>query len=121
MTKRKYDGFHFLPDPEQEDSFIFQFFHLTNTSEVDISDEPIGGNNLGDMFDVLLMKEKEDGVELYDIFQAIFADPEVYAEGLVGSNVYGTFVRKTEISKVWWENYVEKTKVMIDKVNSEGV
>lgn len=118
MAKKDYDGFHFLPDPEKEDSFIFQFFNLSNTSEKIVSEEPIGGNSLGDMFEVLLMKENEDSVELYDVFQAIFADPEVYAEGLVGSDVYGTFVRKTELSKVWWEKYVEKTKEMIDKVNS---
>lgn len=119
MTENDYDGFHFLPHPENEGEFFFQFFSLKNTDGSTKGTEPIGKTEVGEMYNVLLMKDTEDEVILDDVFQAIFADPTVYAEGLIGSNIFGTFVKHTEHAKEWWRDYVSTTKKLIDEMNVE--
>lgn len=117
MTEAEYDGFHFLPHPENEGEFFFQFFSLKKTDGTTEGTSPIGSTEVGDLYNVLLMKNTEDELILDDVFQAIFADPTVYAEGLIGSNLYGTFVRNTDHAKEWWNNYVTTTIRMIDELN----
>lgn len=120
MTKQEYDGFHFLPDPEIDGGYVFQFFKLNKLEGNDHSTDVIGSTTVGDMYNVLLMREREETVEITDIFQAIFADPTIYAEGLIGSDHYGTFVKNTEHSKEWWESYVKKTCDVVKEFNTTG-
>ena len=116
----RYDGFHFLPDPQSEDSYMMQFFTLERKDGDQTENEPLGSTDVGDLFNVLLMRQKENGIEVTDIFQAIFADPVVYAEGLIGSDHYGTFVRHTELAKDWWNLYVQKTQDTVKIFNMTG-
>lgn len=120
-TEEEYDGFHFLPDPEDDDSFVFQFFRLSKIEDNTDSTDVLGKTTVGDLYNVMLMREKDGIVEVTDEFQAIFADPTVYAEGLIGSDHYGTFVKNTQHAKTWWEAYVSATKKTIEKFNTTGI
>jgi hypothetical protein len=123
QNEERYDGFHFLPNPESDDDneFIFQFFKLTPTEDSKLKTESIGGNKIGDMYNVLLMKESvDDNVEIDGVFQAIFADPEVYAENLIKCGIFGTILRNTELSSHWWRQYVSTTKKLIEQTNNSG-
>jgi hypothetical protein len=122
-NKEGYDGFHFLPNPESEDEneFIFHFFKLTPVEGSNLKTETIGGNEIGDMYNVLLMKEAEnENVEIDDVFQAVFADPIVYAENLIKCEIYGTILRNSELNFRWWKDYVSTTKKIIEQTNNSG-
>lgn len=121
MPKTEYDGFHFLPHPENEGEFFFQFFSLKRTDGTSEGTEPLCTSSVGDMYNVMLMKDTEKELVVVDVFQAIFSDPTVYAEGLVGTDIYGTFVKHTEHAKQWWKDYVTETKELIDKLNMEDI
>jgi len=121
MSTKDYDGFHFLPDPENDDTFLFQFFNLKRLEGNDHSTEVIGGNDIGDLYNVLLMREGENDVQVTDVFQAIFADPRIYAEGLIGSNIYGTFIKNTQHAEDWWQNYVITTKRVVNEFNQSNL
>lgn len=116
----QYDGFHFLPDPESEGDYFMQFFTLERKDGDKTENVPLGSTDVGDLFNVLLMRQNENSIEVTDIFQAIFADPVVYAEGLIGSDHYGTFVRHTELAKEWWDVYVKKTQDTVNLFNLTG-
>jgi len=120
MEKKKYDGFHFLPDIEIEDGYVFQFFVLNDATGEETKEVLIGGTNVGELYNVLLLKQKEDGIEVSDVFQAIFADPEIYAEGLIGTDYYGTFLKNSEHTKKWWDLYVKTTIETVEKFNKTG-
>ena len=107
-TKTKdYDGFHFLPDPENDDTFLFQFFNLKRLEGNNHSTEVNGGNDIGDLYNVLLMRES--------------GDPKIYAEGLIGSDIYGTFVKNTEHANEWWKDYVITTKRIVNEFNQSNL
>lgn len=115
-----YDGFHLIPNSEKESGLEFHFFSLENKEGANKSKDPIGGNKLGDLYNVLLMKHTEEGIELDSIFSAIFIDPEKYAENLLGTNIYGTFVKSSELCNEWWKHYVVETKKRIESINESG-
>ena len=70
----------------------------------------IDHTSLGDMYHVVFLTQGEDGQpELDDHFEAIFAHPETYVRNLVGADVFGCFVRKTENSWKWVDDYLRKT------------
>jgi hypothetical protein len=54
---------------------------------------------------------------LNDTFEAIFADPVVYAEGLIGMDIYGTFVKKTEEAQKWFDEYLKLTSERVTMIN----
>jgi len=122
MTIKKYDGFHFLPDSQDENSVQFQYFNLeTDSPEYTNSDfENVTDN--GPVYNVVLLKGVGDGsgVELCDVFEAVFSDPSVYAEGLIGTEIFGTFVRKNKKCESFWNNYLQETLSNIEKIN-EGL
>lgn len=61
-------------------------------------------------FILLFFKRGEDGDPVFDEhFEAIFADPQFYVEGLIGAELYGCVLRKTTNSGKWWDDYLEKT------------
>jgi hypothetical protein len=122
-TEKNYDGFHLLPNMKDDHVGLeFHFFSLDNKEgfENSHSKEPLVKNSFGELYNVLLMKQTEDGVEIDGVFSAIFADPVIYAENLLGTNIYGTFVKNNELCNVWWEHYVEETTKRIDSINENG-
>jgi len=107
MADTEYDGFYFLPD-EESDGIRLSFFTFNKKA---FKGKPIGGTEIGDMFHIAFFRKNEDGLPEYDDdFEAIFADPVVYIESLVGSNLFGCILRKTEKSGKWWKIFLTDTK-----------
>lgn len=116
---KDYDGFYFLPpDDENLVGLQFQFFKFRDEFK---DGTPIESSTAGDKFHVAFFRKNEDGQpEFDDSFEAIFADPVVYVQNLIGSDIYGCFCRKTDKSEKWFEDYLTKTtkSVMIRKMVS---
>jgi hypothetical protein len=114
---KDFDGFYILPH-KQDDGLRLSYFDFNDDFE---KGKKIDHTSLGDMYHVVFLKQGEDGnPEFDDHFEAIFADPEVYVKGLLGANVYGCMVRKTENSWKWVEEYLKKLlgRVMINKMKN---
>jgi hypothetical protein len=93
-------------DPEGPFDAIF-FLPGENDDEVHIEasifktpGEKIGGNSLGDSYEVVLFKDDTENDKLYDVdrFEAIFLDPYEYISNLIPQNWFGMVVRKTTTS-----------------------
>lgn len=107
MTK-DYDGFYFVP-VEEEDALSLSFFKFDE--EVIPVGKPIDGTKVGDMFHVAFFRPDDEGMPVFDEeFEAIFADPTVYIMSLVGSDLAGCILRKTEHSGKWWSKYLTDAK-----------
>lgn len=106
-----YDGFHLMPHEKDENKVQFNFFKINQDH---LQGETIGRNDIGETFNVLLFKHGSEGIELSDAFEAVFADPVVYAKNLIGMDIYGTFVKKTVEAQEWFDDYL---KLTIDRVN----
>jgi hypothetical protein len=103
---------------KQDDGLRLSYFDFNDDFE---KGKKIDHTSLGDMYHVVFLKQGEDGnPEFDDHFEAIFADPEVYVKGLLGANVYGCMVRKTENSWKWVEEYLKRLlgRVMINKMKN---
>jgi hypothetical protein len=114
---KDFDGFYILPHKD-DDGLRLSYFDFNDDFE---KGKKIDHTSLGDMYHVVFLKQGEDGnPEFDDHFEAIFADPEVYVKGLLGANVYGCMVRKTENSWKWVEEYLKKLlgRVMINKMKN---
>jgi len=114
---KDFDGFYILPH-KQDDGLRLSYFDFSDDFE---KGKRVDGTSLGDMYHVVFLKQGEDGnPEFDDHFEAIFADPEVYVKGLLGANVYGCMVRKTENSWKWVEEYLKRLlgRVMINKMKN---
>jgi hypothetical protein len=114
---KDFDGFYILPH-KQDDGLRLSYSDFNDDFE---KGKKIDHTSLGDMYHVVFLKQGEDGnPEFDDHFEAIFADPEVYVKGLLGANVYGCMVRKTENSWKWVEEYLKKLlgRVMINKMKN---
>ena len=102
----EFDGFYLMPGDE-EDSLRLSYFDFLEDFD---KGKKIGNTNYGDMYHVIFFKQDEDGIpELDDHFEAIFCDPETYVRGLLGANIYGCFVKKTENSFKWVDDYLKRT------------
>lgn len=102
----EFDGFYVVPkEGEEADNMELRFFAFKDEKSLG---EPIENTELGYKYHVAFFKENEEDGEivLNDCFEAIFADPVTYARGLLGSKLYGTFIRKTEKSSDWFDNYL---------------
>jgi len=101
-----YDGFYLLPEINSE-GLRMSFFNFNDDF---VKGEKIEHTSIGDKYHVIFLVQGEDGTPIIDDhFEAIFADPETYVRGLLGAEVYGCFVRKTENSWKWVEEYLTKT------------
>ena len=123
MKGNSYDGFHFLPNPEDESSVQFQFFKLKN-EKGELNDHEADLENVtsvGPVYNVLLLRSSSDdeSIEVCDVFEAVFSDPSVYAEGLIGADIYGTFVRKNKKCAAFWKSYLEQTLLTVEEINQE--
>ena len=106
MTPSEYDGFHMLPVPEQANVVQFHYFQI---EESGLQGATEGKNDIGEAYNVMLLKHDENGVHIDDVFEAVFADPLVYAKSLVGMNLFGTFVKKTKDGEGWFEKFLKGT------------
>jgi hypothetical protein len=116
MENLNYDGFYFLPYENDVDSLNFTYFKVKG----DNHGEPIEGNQVGDKYHVVMFKEGEDGMPVFDdSFEAILGDPTKYVENLIGTEIYGCVLRKTKNSGKWIENYLTDVlgSVIMKKLN----
>ena len=114
MSPIEYDGFHMLPVPEQAGVVQFHYFQI---DESGLQGETIGKNDIGEAYYVMLLKHDENGVRIDDVFEAVFADPLVYAKGLAGMNIFGTFVKKTEDAGIWFSQFLNGTILKLFMAN----
>lgn len=113
MKPDEYDGFYFTPHEEEGDLNI-TFFDLKG----DLGNSaPVDNSKLGDCWHIAFFRRDKNGIPHFDeTFEAIFTDPEVYIKNLVGANLYGCVVRKTEKSTKWFEEYLENAKESVDRL-----
>lgn len=113
-TMADFDGFYLIPKDDGTE-VEYRFFRFND--DVDMG-KPVDGNDFGPMYHVAFFKRTDKGVEFDDVFEAIFADPITYARGLYGTNLHGTFLKKTENSSDWWDDYLKGVmgRVMIQKM-----
>lgn len=109
--KQNYDGFYFLPDKE-ENSLLFNFFTFDEDDGDLVNSKKVESNNsIGDIWHIALFTKGEKGEPVFnDSFEAIFADPQVYAENLCGTGIYGCVLRKTDKSLEWFNDYLDKIR-----------
>ena len=104
---KDYDGFYFLPG-DDEDGLNLAYFKF---KDGEFDGKPIGATELGDMYHIAFFKRDANGDPMFDEqFEAIFKDPSVYIQGLVGANLYGCILRKTEKSSEWWDEYLTRAQ-----------
>jgi hypothetical protein len=99
-----FDGISFLPDNEDVDALSVCLFTFKDEYA---NGKPIGSTSVGDMFHVAFFVEDADGLPKLDVsFEAVFSDPSTYVKGLIGANVFGCLVRKTDKSEKWFKDYL---------------
>ena len=111
-----FDGFYFLPTKSDNEMHL-AFFKLKDEN----LGVPVKTNSIGDMFHVAFFRKGDDGLPQFDEeFEAVFSDPKVYVRNLLGANIYGTFLRKTEKSGEFWKEYLDdaKSKCKLSKVKT---
>jgi hypothetical protein len=107
MKNDEYDGFYFIPGDE-DDALNLAYFRIKEDSSVGV---PIEFTEVGNMYHIAFFKNGSDGHPEFDEeFEAIFADPSVYIRNLIGMKIYGCVLKKTEYSREWWQEYLEKAK-----------
>jgi hypothetical protein len=119
MSKDEYDGFYFLPGDEDGDLNLAYFkFKPGEEFEAD----PVKDSPMGDTYHIAFFRRDANGDPMFDdAFEAVFADPSIYVGGLVGADLYGCVLRKTEKSAKWWEEYLtraQKTCIMNKLINT---
>ena len=107
MLINEYDGFYFLPGDED---YELNLAYFKVNEETDIG-TPIEYNDLGSKYHIAFFKTGEDGHPEFDEeFEAVFADPSVYIKNMIGMDIFGCVLRKTEHSQSWWKDYLDKAK-----------
>jgi hypothetical protein len=102
-----YDGLYFLPGDE-DDEMAFAFFDMKDEN---YKHEPIENNSIGDKFHIAFFKRDENGDVTFDEhFEAIFGDPMEYLKALIGMDLFGCMVRKTETSKACFDSFLKKAQ-----------
>jgi hypothetical protein len=108
MSKEEYDGFYFLPGDEDGDLNI-AYFKFKSGEEFDA--KPVEDSPLGSTYHIAFFRRDVNGDPMFDeAFDAVFTDPSVYIQQLVGSNLYGCVLRKTEKSAKWWQEYLTRAQ-----------
>jgi hypothetical protein len=99
----EYDGFTIVPS-DMDGGIKTVFFLLSDESK---EGTPIENSELGDKYHVVLFKYNYDTglLDFNDTFEAIFIDPLYYAKRLL-PYFFATFVRKTDKSVTWFDDYI---------------
>ena len=73
--------------------------------------EPIGGNDIGHAYHIILMKDHptEDKFDKFDSFEAILACPLEYISGLIPEGWYGVIAKKTTTSEPMYQRMLDLT------------
>jgi hypothetical protein len=113
----KFDGFYILPSDE-DDGIKLSYFDFKDDFD---KGKKVGGNEVGDMYHVIFMKAGDDSLPILDDhFEAIFASPETYVRNLLGADIFGCFVKKTENSWKWVDDYLTKTMARVTMMKLSG-
>jgi hypothetical protein len=105
LQKVKYDFISFLSG-EKKDSIAIM------ASDYSDAGEPVGGNDLGEMYHILLFRDHKDDPEKYDdvdSFEAILVSPSEYIARLIPAGFYGVVGRKTTTSEKIFKKLLDKT------------
>jgi hypothetical protein len=106
MKEKTFDGFFFTPT-EDDNELNLSFFDLADEFSGGI---PIGETKFGSTYHIAFFKADDDGYPIFDeSFEAIFGDPEIYVNGLIGSELFGCILKKTTKSGKWFQDYLTKT------------
>lgn len=115
-----YDGVFFFPGIDDDGDEVMAFSYWTYSGKY-ANKKSIESTDLGNKFFVAFFKEDDEGnFGVDDTFEAIFSDPPVYLNGLIGSNLFGVLCRKTENSEKWFKNYIKETKQKLKKLNEKN-
>lgn len=112
----EYDGFLFLPsEQEDDDTSALEFRFIKYKQDFGPAVE---GSAIGEKYHVAFFKRDADGHFHFDEeFEAIFADPMVYAKGFIGQNLFGTMVKKKENTTEWFKEYLTDIKKSVTLAN----
>ena len=112
----EYDGFLFLPsEQEDDDTSALEFRFIKYKQDFGPAVE---GSDIGEKYHVAFFKRDADGHFHFDEeFEAIFADPMVYAKGFIGQNLFGTMVKKKENTTEWFKEYLTDIKKSVTLAN----
>lgn len=118
MSKEKedYDGFYFLPG-DDENGLTIAYFKFKPGEDFDAP--PVSDSPLGHTYHIAFFRRDVNGDPMFDdSFEAIFTDPAIYIQRLIGAELYGCVLRKTEKSSKWWEEYLTRAQktCMINKM-----
>ena len=104
---------------DQYDFLTFLGGEKENTITVATQDyanpgEPVGGNDMGDSYHIVLFRshETEDKYVDLDCFNAILSDPLEYISGLINGGFFGIVARQTTTSKAIIDKLVDNMKDM---------
>jgi len=112
----QFDGFYILPG--DDDGIKLSYFDFKDNFD---KGKKIGGNEVGDMYHVIFMKAGDDSLPvLDDHFEAIFLHPETYVRNLLGADIFGCFVKKTENSWKWVDDYLTRTMARVTMMKLSG-
>jgi hypothetical protein len=113
VSPTEYDGFFFLPhETEEEYGIKYEFFRLPEKYGGKVA---VQASATDDTYHIIFVKKNEMELpEFDDSFCAILKDPVIYVNGLIGANIFGCIVRKTEKSGKWVEEYLTEMK---EKIN----
>lgn len=103
LSEETYDGFYFAPiEDEEEHNYKLAFFRFqdeyANSTPVDS----------GNTYHIAFFRPNDEGLPKFDdAFEAILTDPIVYINNLLGSDLSGCILRKTDKSEKWFEEYLD--------------
>ena len=106
---KEYDGFYFLPHYDGDDEGLrFDFFRFMDEYANGVKKDH---SEMGDMYHIVFIKQNDEGDPVLDEnFDAIFVDPVEYVNNLLGADLFGCVIRKTDKSEEWLEKYLTRIK-----------
>jgi hypothetical protein len=106
---KEYDGFYFLPHYDGDDEGLrFDFFRFMDEYANGVKKDH---SEMGDMYHIVFITHDGEGNPILDEnFDAIFVDPVEYVNNLLGADLFGCVVRKTDKSEEWLEKYLTRIK-----------
>lgn len=113
-SQNSFDGFYFTAASNEfveGQPLILEFFVFND----ELKDVPIDHNG----YSLAFFKITPNGIVLNDVFDAILLDPMVYIKNLIGSNLFGCVVRKTDKTGAWIQTYLDSVHKKIDEIKKQ--